>query len=61
MYPHHAPTSPKLGGALDGHQKKSPMSLADAHKLLDRVREGHNAPVYLITLALIMTGDIRHA
>jgi len=27
---------------------------------LDRVREGHNAPVFLITIALIMTGDIRH-
>jgi hypothetical protein len=37
------------------------MTLEDARTLLDRVREGHNAPVYLITLALIMTGDIRHA
>ena len=40
---------------------KAPMTLADAHKLLDRVREGHNAPVYLITIALILTGDISHA
>jgi hypothetical protein len=37
------------------------MTVAEAHNLLDKVREGHNAPVYLITLALIMTGDIRHA
>jgi hypothetical protein len=37
------------------------MTLEDARTLLNRVREGHNAPVYLITLALIMTGDIRHA
>jgi len=37
------------------------MTIEDAHRLLDKVREGHNAPVYLITLALIMTGDIRHA
>jgi len=37
---------------------EAPMSLADAHKLLDRVREGHNAPVYLITIALILTGDL---
>ena len=40
---------------------EAPMSLEDAHKLLDRVREGHNAPVYLITIALILTGDISHA
>jgi len=32
-----------------------------ARTLLDRVREGHNAPVYLITIALILTGDISHA
>jgi hypothetical protein len=37
------------------------MTLQEAHNLLDRVREGHNAPVFLITIALIMTGDIRHA
>jgi hypothetical protein len=37
------------------------MTLQDARNLLDRVREGHNAPVFLITIALIMTGDIRHA
>ena len=37
------------------------MSLEDARNLLDKVREGHNAPVFLITIALIMTGDIRHA
>ena len=36
------------------------MTLAEAHKLLDRVREGHNAPVYLITIALILTGDLPH-
>jgi len=40
---------------------KAPMSLEEAHRLLDRVREGHNAPVYLITIALILTGDITHA
>jgi len=37
------------------------MTLEEAHRLLDKVREGHNAPVFLITIALIMTGDIRHA
>ena len=37
------------------------MSLEAARTLLDRVREGHNAPAYLITIALIMTGDITHA
>ena len=36
------------------------MTIAEAHKLLDRVREGHNAPVYLIPIALILTGDITH-
>jgi len=39
---------------------KAPMTIAEAHKLLDRVREGHNAPVYLITIALILTGDLPH-
>ena len=34
------------------------MSIKDARKLLDKVREGHNVPVYLITLALILTGDL---
>jgi hypothetical protein len=34
------------------------MTLEDARRLLDRVREGHNAPSYLITLALILTGDL---
>jgi len=34
------------------------MSLEDARHLLNRVREGHNAPVYLITIALILTGDL---
>jgi hypothetical protein len=29
------------------------MTIAEAHKLLDRVREGHNASVYLITIALL--------
>jgi hypothetical protein len=42
-------------------KRKAPMSLEEAHKLLDRVREGHNAPVYLITIALILTGDLPHA
>jgi len=37
------------------------MTKQDAINLLDRVREGHNAPVYLITIALILTGDITHA
>jgi hypothetical protein len=37
------------------------VSLEDARHLLNRVREGHNAPVYLITIALILTGDITHA
>lgn len=37
---------------------KAPMSLEEAHRLLDRVREGHNAPVYLITIALMLTGDL---
>jgi len=37
------------------------MSLEDARHLLNRVREGHNAPVYLITIALILTGDITYA
>jgi len=34
------------------------MSIEDARHLLNRVREGHNAPVYLITIALILTGDL---
>jgi hypothetical protein len=37
------------------------MSIEDARHLLNRVREGHNAPVYLITIALILTGDLPHA
>ena len=37
------------------------MTVAEAHNLLDKVREGHNAPVYLITIALILTGDLPHA
>lgn len=36
------------------------MTIAEAHNLLDKVREGHNAPVYLITIALILTGDLPH-
>ena len=40
---------------------KAPMSLAEARTLLDKVREGHNAPAYLITIALILTGDITYA
>ena len=34
------------------------MTLEDARILLNRVREGFNAPAYLITLALILTGDL---
>jgi hypothetical protein len=37
------------------------MTLAEAHNLLDKVREGHNATMYLITIALILTGDLPHA
>ena len=37
------------------------MTVAEAHNLLDKVREGHNAPMYLITIALILTGDLPHA
>ena len=36
------------------------MTVAEAHNLLDKVREGHNAPMYLITIALILTGDLPH-
>jgi len=37
---------------------KAPMSLEEARTLLDKVREGFNAPAYLITVALILTGDL---
>jgi hypothetical protein len=37
------------------------MTVAEANNLLDKVREGHNAPMYLITIALILTGDLPHA
>ena len=37
------------------------MTLEDARRLLDKVREGHNVPVYLITVALILTGDLPYA
>jgi hypothetical protein len=33
------------------------MSKAEAHKLLDRVRDGQLVPPYLIELALVATGD----
>ena len=33
------------------------MSKAEAHKLLDRVREGRPVPLHLIELALVATGD----
>ena len=36
------------------------MTIHEAHNLLDKVREGHNAPAYLITIALILTGDLPH-
>jgi hypothetical protein len=34
------------------------MSHADAHKILDRVREGQQYPEHVITQALRLTGDI---
>jgi hypothetical protein len=34
------------------------MSYADAHKILDRVREGTPYPEHVITQALRLTGDI---
>jgi len=34
------------------------MTPAEAKKILDEVKDGKNVPVYLITLALIFTGDI---
>ena len=34
------------------------MKPEEARKLLDQVKDGKNVPVYLITLALIFTGDI---
>jgi len=34
------------------------MSHADAHKLLDKVKEGVNYPLYLINKALELTGDL---
>jgi hypothetical protein len=33
------------------------MTPQEAHKLLDRVREGRPVPLYLIELALVATGD----
>jgi len=35
------------------------MSHADAHKLLDKVKEGTNYPLYLINKALELTGDLQ--
>jgi hypothetical protein len=34
------------------------MSHADAHKILDKVREGFAYPEHVITQALRLTGDI---
>jgi len=34
------------------------MTPAEAKQLLDLVKDGKNVPVYLITIALIFTGDI---
>jgi hypothetical protein len=34
------------------------MSHADAHKILDRVREGQQYPEHVITMALRLTGDL---
>jgi hypothetical protein len=34
------------------------MSHSDAHKILDRVREGVAYPEHVITMALKLTGDI---
>jgi hypothetical protein len=34
------------------------MSHADAHKILDRVREGQQYPEHVITMALKLTGDL---
>ena len=36
------------------------MTLQQAHQLLDQVKDGKNVPTYLITLALILTGDINN-
>jgi hypothetical protein len=33
------------------------MTLQEAHKLLDMVRDGQLVPPYLIELALVATGD----
>lgn len=35
------------------------MTLSDARRILDRVREGFPYPVSIVTLALQVTGDIR--
>ena len=35
------------------------MSHADAHKILDKVREGVAYPEHVITMALKLTGDIQ--
>ena len=34
------------------------MSHADAHKILDKVREGVAYPEHVITMALKLTGDL---
>jgi hypothetical protein len=33
------------------------MTAEEAHKLLDRLREGQLVPEYLVQLALVATGD----
>lgn len=33
------------------------MTAEEAHKLLDRLREGQPVPQYLVKLALVATGD----
>jgi hypothetical protein len=33
------------------------MTAEEAHKLLDRVRDGQLVPEYLVKLALVATGD----
>jgi len=39
-------------------QGEKRLSHADAHTILDRVREGQNYPEHVITMALRLTGDL---
>jgi hypothetical protein len=39
------------------HQRQG-MTPEEARKILDQVKDGKNIPVWLITIALIFTGDI---